>query len=187
MTLVMSRLTSHSHGATAASSKSFRSKTSCRSGEAKKPKLLMCASPHDGDQDAGVRVAPEVERHQAGGAPVERERAREHPLHPHRHELGHARRVLLAQVGDRVACRRAPLGELGPRDHAAQALAQLSGFGATEVRALLQQVGGIQRHVAIVPHFAAPATALNAGRARPAPMSGPSPPRPDAATRTRRA
>lgn len=42
-----SRLRSHSHGAMPASSKSLRSKSSERSGEAKKPKFEMWASPLD--------------------------------------------------------------------------------------------------------------------------------------------
>ena len=133
-----------------------------------------------------MRVVPEVERHESGGAPVEREGAREHALHPHRHELGHARRVLLTQVCDRIARRRPMLGELGSSHHPPQALAELSGFGATEVRALLQQVRGIQRHVAIVPHTIDVSVRQRSTSAA-APISGPSPPRPDAATRTRRA
>ena len=44
--LAASRLTSHSNGPGWVSSKSLMSKTSRRSGEAKTPKLLMCASPH---------------------------------------------------------------------------------------------------------------------------------------------
>ena len=66
--LAASRLTSHSHGPGAVSSKSFRSKTSWRSGDAKTPKLDRCASPHsctrspdDGvpaRSDAMTRAAP---------------------------------------------------------------------------------------------------------------------------------
>src|SRR6266568_2945379 len=44
-TLAASRLTSHSQGPLSVSSKSFTSKTCLRSGEAKTPKLLRCASP----------------------------------------------------------------------------------------------------------------------------------------------
>ena len=43
--LAARRLTSHSHGPGDVSSKSLRSNTSCRSGEANTPKLLTCASP----------------------------------------------------------------------------------------------------------------------------------------------
>jgi hypothetical protein len=43
-TLAASRLTSHSHGPGRVSSKSLRSNSNCRSGEAKAPKLPRCAS-----------------------------------------------------------------------------------------------------------------------------------------------
>ena len=45
-TLVESLLTSHSKGPGLVSSKSLTSKTRRRSGEANRPKLLRCASPH---------------------------------------------------------------------------------------------------------------------------------------------
>ncbi len=44
-TLAASRLTSHSHGPGSVSSKSLASKTSVRSGEAKRPKFERWASP----------------------------------------------------------------------------------------------------------------------------------------------
>ncbi|CPU66985.1 Uncharacterised protein [Mycobacteroides abscessus] len=44
--LAARRLTSHSHGASDASSKSLRSNRTRRSGDAKSPKLETCASPH---------------------------------------------------------------------------------------------------------------------------------------------
>ncbi|SKV80931.1 Uncharacterised protein [Mycobacteroides abscessus subsp. abscessus] len=43
--LVTRRLTSHSHGPTAVSSKSLTSNNKARSREAKRPKLDRCASP----------------------------------------------------------------------------------------------------------------------------------------------
>jgi hypothetical protein len=44
--LAARRLTSHSQGPGSVSSKSLRSKTSRRSGDAKSPKFDRCASPH---------------------------------------------------------------------------------------------------------------------------------------------
>ena len=139
-------------------------------GRGVKPEVADVRVAAGGDEDARVRVAAQVECHQTGGSAVEREGAREHALHAHGHELRDALRVLLSQVRHRVALRRPALGQLGSCHDAAQALAQLTRLGAAEVRAFLQQVGGIQGHVDIVSHgdgrSARSARRLSAGRER---------------------
>ncbi len=89
--LAARRLTSHSHGPGSVSSKSLRSNTSRRSGEANTPKFDRCASPQHCTVRPERGVAGEVAGHDHGRAPVEGERRDEHAPVADRHELRHAR------------------------------------------------------------------------------------------------
>jgi hypothetical protein len=59
------------------------------------------------DHDPRVRIIRQVQRHQAGGAAVEREWTLEHPRHAQRYEVLHPVGVLFDEVRDGVAFRRA--------------------------------------------------------------------------------
>ena len=111
--LAASRLTSHSNGPGSVSSKSLRSKTSRRSGEANAPKLARCASPHSCTRSPAAGVRGQVGRHRQRRPPVERERRHQHPPVPDGHQLGHPRRRLVQQQPDRIT--RPARRELGMR------------------------------------------------------------------------
>ena len=66
------------------------------------------------DQDAAVRLAGEVRSLDRGGAAVERERTRRHPLDPQGDQVGHAQSVLRVEDAERVA-----VGRGQPRKRAA--------------------------------------------------------------------
>ena len=93
--LAAMRFTSYSNGPGRVSSKSFRSNSSCRSGEANTPKFDRCASPHSCDAQPGRRRVLEVRGHDLRRAPVERERRDHHPAVANGHEIGLAGGVLL--------------------------------------------------------------------------------------------
>ena len=76
--LAANRLTSHSNGPGCVSSKSLRSNTSRRSGPAKVPKLLRCASPHSCAVRPVEGTAGQVGGHDRRAAAVERERRAQH-------------------------------------------------------------------------------------------------------------
>ena len=102
MKLAASRFTSYSNGPGSVSSKSLRSNSSVRSGEAKTPKFDRWASPHSCTSRPAVGVSCQVGRHDLRRAPVERERRDQHPPVPHRHEVGLAGGVLRLEQRDRV-------------------------------------------------------------------------------------
>jgi hypothetical protein len=103
------RFTSYSNGPGRVSSKSFRSNSSRRSGEAKAPKLDRWASPHSWTwRPAGGRFG-EVGGHDLGRAPVEGERRDHHPAMADRHQVRLTGGVLLLEQGDRVGTVRGGL------------------------------------------------------------------------------
>ena len=95
------RLTSYSNGPGSVSSKSLRSNSSCRSGEANAPKFDRWASPQSCTVRPALGVSLQVGGHDLGRAPIERERRDHHPAVADRHEVGLAGRVLLLEQGDR--------------------------------------------------------------------------------------
>ena len=105
-TLAANRLTSHSNGPGRVSSKSLRSKTSRRSGEAKAPKLARCASPHSWTSKPRRRRGGQVGGHRKRCTAVVGERRDEHPPVPDRHQLRDPSLGLLQQQADRVPVRR---------------------------------------------------------------------------------
>ena len=96
-----SRLTSHSHGANPASSKSLRSNRSRRSGEAKRPKFDRRVTAGQDDVTT-VRGAREVCSHERRSPPVEGERRLQHASDPDRDEFLQARCVLLLDDRHRI-------------------------------------------------------------------------------------
>ena len=104
--LAARRLTSHSNGPRRVSSKSFTSKTSDRSGDAKKPKFRRCASPHSWTLETGYGRRGEIVRHHRSRAAEEREGRGEHAAVADRDELGNARRRLSLEDLERIALRR---------------------------------------------------------------------------------
>ena len=122
--LAARRLTSHSNGPGLVSSKSLTSNTSVGRVRRSRRSCDRCASPqhlHAGDRVRGRR---EVGGHDHGGAPVERERRREHPLVADRDEFG--TRVVSCPVSERDRVRsagaaptpREPTGERRRAPHA---------------------------------------------------------------------
>ena len=100
--LAARRLTSHSQGPGSVSSKSFRSNTSRRSGDANTPKFdkMSVAAALDVQPGAGRRR--QVAGHDSRGASIERERRDQHPPVANRHQLLHTRRGLAFQQVDWV-------------------------------------------------------------------------------------
>ena len=110
------RLTSYSNGPGSVSSKSFRSNTSVRSGDANMPKFDRWASPQSWMVEPGPRRVPQVGGHDLGGAAVEGERRHHHPTVADRHQVRLAGRVLLLEQGHRIGPvrRRRPHRVAGP-------------------------------------------------------------------------
>ena len=100
--LAARRFTSHSKGPGRVSSKSLRSKTIRRSGDANTPKLLRCASPHSWTPSPARGRRREVGRHRQRAAAVERERRHQHPAVPDRDQLRDPRLGLPEQQVHRV-------------------------------------------------------------------------------------
>ena len=123
------RLTSHSNGPGRVSSKSLRSNTSLRSGEANAPKFDRCASPQSWASSPATGVSRQVGGHDLRRAAVEGEGRHRHPAVPDRHQVLLPGDVLLLQQGDRVRpvrrrhpsrvvrrrCRDPGIGALWPR------------------------------------------------------------------------
>ena len=111
------------------------SKTSRRSGLPKTPKFDRCASPQSWTRRLVVGVLGEVARHDQGGAAVEGERRDQHAPVADRHELGHARRGLALEQGDRVRAARAQrqLGVGRARHLGARGLAAGDALGQGQV------------------------------------------------------
>ena len=106
--LAAMRFTSYSNGPGSVSSKSLRSNSSVRSGDANAPKLERCASPQSWTSRPATGVSLEIGGHDLRGAPVERERRRHHPPVADGHEVRLASRVLLLEQRDRDPGDRRP-------------------------------------------------------------------------------
>ena len=102
-TLAASRLTSHSQGAGSVSSKSLASKTRRRSGEAKRPKLEMWASPHACTMMSVRGVLGEVDGHHRGCTTVVGEGRLRHARVAQREQLREPIGLLASEHGDGVA------------------------------------------------------------------------------------
>src|SRR4051794_19961078 len=125
--LTASRLTSHSQGPGRVSSKSLRSNTSRRSGEANTPKFDRWASPQHWTVRPERGVRARSSGHDHGRTAVEREWGHEHPAVADGHELGHARgrlplehRQRIGPAGGRLEPRVTRARSLGPRRPAAR-------------------------------------------------------------------
>ena len=104
------RFTSYSNGPGSVSSKSFRSNSSLRSGEANTPKFDRWASPHSWAIKARRRRALEVGGHDLRRTPVEGEGRDHHPAVADGHEVGLS--------GECSAPRAGRPGQGGPRPDA---------------------------------------------------------------------
>ena len=124
------RFTSYSNGPGRVSSKSFRSNSSRRSGEANTPKFDRCASPHSCTCSPAVGVSLRSAAMILAAAPVEGERRHQHPPMPDRHQVRLPGEVLLLQQPDRIGPvgRRRPAGVAGQRRPVARLLAPRSAF-----------------------------------------------------------
>ena len=87
------------------------------------------------DLQTRPRLARQVGRHEVGGTAVERERGHEHPPVADRDQLGHPRRVLLAEQLDRIAPAggRPPVAVCGSRRDVARGLALRRALGDARV------------------------------------------------------
>ncbi len=106
--LAARRLRSNSNGPWRVSSKSLMSNRRSRSGEANRPKLARCASPHSWVDDAGARTRAEVRGHGQRGTAQERERRDRHAAVPDRHQLRDPGPGLVLEERHRIRAVRAP-------------------------------------------------------------------------------
>ena len=151
--LAAMRFTSYSNGPGRVSSKSFRSNTSVRSGDAKTPKFDRCASPHNWTVKPAVGCLVQVGGHDLRRAPIEGERRHHHPAVPDGHQIRLPCQVLLLEQRDRVRTvgGRCPPVVACQRRLRARGLPASSAFNHGRVRDLVQAfTSGRPRRVSYV-------------------------------------
>ena len=140
------RFTSYSNGPGSVSSKSFRSNSSRRSGEANSAEVRQVRVAAELDVQPGRRRAFEVGGHDLGRAPVEGERRDHHPPVPDRHQVGLPGGVLLLEQPDRVGAvgGRRPARVAGQRRPLARLLAPRPAFVDARMRDPLPRVAWLR-------------------------------------------